>query len=149
MKVAIGSDHAGYKLKEIIKTHLNNEQYEIIDYGTFSPESIDYPDYALQVAEAVKNEKVTYGILICYTGIGMSIAANKVVGVRAALVTSVENAKLTREHNDANIICLGAKDLDETLANLIVDEFLKTSFVGGRHKNRVNKIIEIEKKYGR
>ncbi len=149
MKIAIGSDHAGYILKEEVKKYLTNEQYEIIDFGTYSTESIDYPDYALKVAEAVRNNECSLGILICYTGIGMSIAANKVTGIRAALVNSKENAHLTKEHNNSNILCLGAKDLNNELAKEIVQEFIVTPFAGGRHEKRVNKVKEIEKKYGK
>ncbi len=149
MKIALGSDHAGYLLKEELKKYLTVEKVEFIDFGTFSKDSIDYPDYALKVAESVKNNEVNLGILICYTGIGMSMAANKVKGIRAALVNSVENAHLTKEHNNANVLCLGAKDIEIDLAKKIVHEFLVTEFAGGRHENRVNKIIEIENKYGK
>ena len=148
MKIAIGADHAGFNLKEVLKKYLEKQGHEVIDFGTYSTESIDYPDYALKVSLSVKNKEVTYGILVCYTGIGMSITANKVDGVKAALVTSEENAKLTREHNNSNILCLGAKDIQAPLACKIADIFLNTPFLGGRHERRVNKIDEVEKTHG-
>ena len=148
MKIAIGADHAGFNLKEELKKYLENQNHEVIDFGTYSTESIDYPDYALKVSQSVKNKEVIYGILVCYTGIGMSITANKVDGVKAALITSEENAQLTREHNNSNILCLGAKDVETPLACKIADIFLNTPFLGGRHERRVNKIDEVEKTHG-
>lgn len=144
MKIAIGSDHAGYELKEEIKTYLIRKQIEVIDYGTYNVESVDYPDFAQKVAKCVANKTAEFGILVCYTGIGMSMASNKIKGVRAALVCSEENARLTREHNDANVLCLGAKDVEVKLAEKLVDIFISTSFAGGRHEKRVKKIEEIE-----
>lgn len=145
MVISIASDHAGLSLKEEIKNYLKNKSIEVIDYGTNSSESCDYPDFAYPAACAVKDNKADFGILVCYTGIGMSMAANKVKGIRAALVGSVENAHLTREHNNANVLCLAAKDTKQSLAFEIVDEFLNTSFAGGRHERRVNKVMDIEK----
>lgn len=144
MKIAIGSDHAGYELKEKIVTYLINRGYEVINYGTYTNESVDYPDYAKKVSYAVSDEECKYGILVCYTGIGMSIASNKVKGIRAALVGSVENAILTKEHNNANVLCLSSKDINESKAKEIVDAFLTTEFTSGRHERRVQKIMELE-----
>lgn len=143
MRIAIASDHAGYSLKEEIKKHLT-DKYEIVDFGTNSTESVDYPDYAKAVARDVQNNG-SLGILVCYTGVGMSITANKYHGVRAALVFNAENAALAREHNNANIICLGSKDVSVVDAIKFVDIFLNTDFLGGRHLRRVNKINECEK----
>lgn len=144
MRIAIGSDHAGYELKSILVKYLQQKQIEVHDMGTFSKESVDYPDYASQVCHNVVRNYSDLGILICYTGIGMSMAANKYKGIRAALVNSVENAKLTREHNDANVLCLGAKDVDEKKAIEIVDTFINTNFTEGRHLRRVQKVMNIE-----
>lgn len=145
MRIAIGSDHAGYELKCTLVKYLQRQLIEVYDMGTFCKDSVDYPDYANQVCQTVIRDYSDLGILICYTGIGMSIAANKHKGIRAALVNSVENAKLTREHNDANVLCLGAKDVDEKLALEIVDAFINTKFTEGRHLRRVQKVMNIEK----
>lgn len=144
MKIAIASDHAGYNLKEEIKKHLAEKNIEFIDYGTNSCDSVDYPDFAYPAATSVRDHQTDFGILVCYTGIGMSITANKVRGIRAALVENLDAAKLTREHNNANVLCLSAKDLSLDGALKIVDTFLNTTFLGGRHERRVNKIMEIE-----
>lgn len=145
MRVAIGSDHAGYELKSSLVKYLQHQKVEVHDMGTFSKESVDYPDYAIQVCQTVIRDNSDFGILICYTGIGMSIAANKVKGIRAALVDNIENARLTREHNDANVLCLGAKDVDCEKAKAIIDIFLNTNFTERRHINRVKKVMNIEK----
>ena len=145
MIISIGSDHAGLNLKEEIKNYLTNKGIEVVDFGTNSLDSCDYPDFGYPAACAVKDKKVDFGILVCYTGIGMSMVANKVKGIRGALVGSVENAQLTREHNNANVLCLAAKDTNSSLAFQIVDEFLNTEFAGGRHERRVNKVMDIEK----
>lgn len=137
MKIALGADHGGFGLKEIIKSHLENKGYEIIDKGTYSTDSVDYPVYSKEVAKAVLNKEADYGILICGTGIGISIAANRFKGIRAALCTNTTMAKLTRQHNDANILALGARMTGDVLALDIIDEFLNTSFEGGRHANRI------------
>ena len=144
MKISIASDHAGLELKDYIKNYLTNNGYEVDDFGTNSSDSCDYPDFAKPCAKSVANKKSDLGILVCYTGIGMSMCANKVKGIRAALVTSIENAHLTKEHNNANVLCLGAKDLSKDLAIEIVNEFIKTEFAGGRHERRVNKLNAIE-----
>lgn len=145
MIISIASDHAGLTLKEEIKSYLTNKGVEVLDFGTNSTDSCDYPDFGYPAACAVKEGKVDFGILVCYTGIGMSMVANKVKGIRGALVGSVENAHLTREHNNANVLCLAAKDTKTPLAFQIVDEFLNTEFAGGRHERRVNKVMDIEK----
>ena len=141
MKIYIGSDHAGYLLKEEIVKYLN-DKYEVVNCGPFGMDSVDYPDYAVKVCKEVKEDVV--GILVCYTGIGMSMAANKFKGVRAALVGKVEDAILTREHNNANVLCLSAKNTPVDLAIEIVKKFLTTEFTYGRHERRVNKINEID-----
>ncbi|MBC8097559.1 MAG: ribose 5-phosphate isomerase B [Akkermansiaceae bacterium] len=138
--VAIGSDHAGYELKEALKQHLERRGLTIADFGTVSTESTDYPDYAQAVSAAVANGKAQFGVLVCTTGIGMSMAANKVPGIRAALVVDEETAAITRQHNDANVVCIAAKSTPPELAEKIVDSFLDSKFQGGRHERRVNKM---------
>ncbi len=145
MKIALGADHAGFELKEKIKRHLSNKGIDVDDHGTNSPQSVDYPDYAFFVAEQVAAGKVQYGILVCGSGIGMSIAANKVHGVRAAHVTSEVEAQLSREHNDANVLAIGGRTLEESAAYKIIDRWLNTEFAGGRHQQRVEKISAIER----
>lgn len=142
--IAIASDHGGYKLKEAIKVFLSENGYEYKDFGTNSEESCDYADYAKPVALSVKNGECEKGILICGTGIGMSLAANKVKGIRAALCGDYFSAKYTRLHNDANIICIGERVTGEGLALELVDVFLKTEFEGGRHAKRIEKIAKME-----
>lgn len=146
MTIAIGSDHGGLLLKEEIKKHLSQQGISVEDFGTYSEESVDYPDFAQKVSEAVISEKCKRGILVCGTGIGISIAANKVAGIRAALCSDSFSARMSREHNDANILCLGERVLGQGLALEIVDVWLKASFAGGRHENRVKKIHQIETK---
>ncbi|MCX7921035.1 MAG: ribose 5-phosphate isomerase B [Clostridia bacterium] len=145
--IAIGNDHAGYSLKAEVVKFLNEKGYEVKDLGVCDCSSVDYPDYGLAVAEAVKSGECDKGIIICGTGIGISISANKVPGIRAALCTSSYEAKMSREHNDANILALGERVVGVGLALDIIDIWLKTEFAGGRHKARVDKISEIEKKY--
>lgn len=147
LKIALGSDHGGWKLKEEIKVYLKKEKYEFKDFGTYDLSSCDYPDYALAVAEAVAGGKVDRGILICTTGIGMSIAANKVPGVRAAVCKDVETARLSREHNDANVLVLAGKTVGIKEANDILQVWLAAGFAGGRHAGRVGKVKRIEEKY--
>lgn len=147
MKVALGCDHGGYHLKNDIIKHLESKNIEVKDFGTYSTESCDYPDYALKVAEEVASKNYDFGILICGTGIGISIAANKVPGIRAALCSDTFSAHATREHNDANILALGARVVGPGLALDIVDTFLNAKFEGDRHINRINKISQIEKKF--
>lgn len=145
MKITIGSDHGGFELKAEVIKHLENKGIEVKDGGTYTKESCDYPDIAVIVAKEVLNKKCDFGILICGTGIGISIAANKVSGIRAALCSDTFSAHASREHNDANILALGERVLGVGLALDIVDTFLASTFQGGRHMNRVNKISEIEK----
>ncbi|WP_010238808.1 ribose 5-phosphate isomerase B [Clostridium arbusti] len=149
MKISIGSDHAGLPLKQEIVKHLKDEDYEINDFGTFTEKSCDYPDYALKVAEDIKNGNSDLGILVCGTGIGISIAANKVPGIRAALCSDTFSAHACREHNNANILALGQRVVGVGVALDIVDIFLKTKFQGGRHEKRLNKVAEIEAKYSK
>jgi len=147
VKIAIGSDHGGYGLKELIRKHLQEKGFDIKDFGTDSTASVDYPDFAKAVGEAVVAGEFQRGILICGTGIGISIAANKIPGVRCALVGDCFSAKATRQHNDANILALGERVVGPGLALEIVDIWLSAEFEGGRHQGRVDKIADIEKKY--
>jgi ribose 5-phosphate isomerase B len=144
MKIAIGADHAGFALKEQIRRRLVDEGHEVLDFGTDSGESCDYPDFAQPVAREVAEGRVDRGILVCSTGIGMAIAANKVAGVRAAPAQSDDEVRLTREHNDANVLTLGARYVDEHRAAGLVDLFLDTEFSGGRHSRRLAKIAQLE-----
>lgn len=146
MKIAIGSDHGGYLLKTHIKKLLESKNYSVIDFGTNNKDSVDYPDYGYMVAKSVQSKESDYGIAICTTGIGMSIVANKVNGIRSSLVMNVEDAILAKEHNNANVLALGAKYISEKSADDIVIAWLNTSFSKGRHQKRVNKINEIEEK---
>lgn len=147
MKLAIGSDHAGYVLKEVIRKHIETQGYEYIDYGTNSEESVDYPVYAQKVAEAIVAKEADLGIIVCGTGIGVSIAANKVPGIRAALCSDCFSAEACRQHNNANIITLGSRVVGEGLAIKIIDTFLDAKYESGRHQRRVDMIEAIEKKY--
>ena len=142
--IAIGSDHGGYALKQEIMKHLDEKGLEYKDYGTYSEESCDYPVYGAAVARAVVNGECDRGILICGTGIGISIAANKIEGIRAANCTDCYMAEMTRRHNDANILALGARVVGSGLALKIVDTFLETGFEGGRHARRVAMIAELD-----
>ena len=144
MKVSLGADHAGYQLKEKIKQRLAGQGIEVTDHGTTSIDSVDYPDYAREVAHDVAGRRADWGILVCGSGIGMAMAANKVPGVRAANVTSELEAQLSREHNDANVLAIGARILDDAAAFKIVDKWLHAGFAGGRHQNRVDKITALE-----
>lgn len=147
MKIALGADHAGLALKERLRERLQKHGHEIVDIGTWGPGSVDYPDYAEKVAVQVAAGEADRGILVCSTGVGMSIAANKVNGVRAALGVNADEVALVRSHNDANILALGARYTDEETAERLVGVFLDTPFDGGRHARRVDKITAIEKKY--
>lgn len=144
MKVAIGSDHGGYNLKEDIKKLMTEMGIEFEDVGCTCTDSVDYPDYAIPVAEKVASKEYDRGILICGTGIGMNIAANKVKGVRCALVHDLFSAKATREHNDSNILAMGERVIGPGLALEIAKVWLETEYEGGRHERRVNKITEYE-----
>jgi len=142
--IAIGCDHGGYELKLAVIEHLKSKGYEVKDFGCYSSDSVDYPDYAYPVAKAVANGEAEKGILICGTGIGMSIAANKVKGIRCALCSDTFSAHATREHNDSNILALGARVVGLNLALDIVDTWIGAEFTGGRHSNRIEKITKIE-----
>ncbi len=141
---AIGSDHGGYALKQEIMKHLSERGIAYRDYGTYSEESCDYPDYGEAVGRAVASGECERGIVVCGTGIGISIAANKVRGVRCALCGDCFSAQMAREHNDANVLALGARVLGAGLALKIVDTFLDSAFAGGRHERRVAKLMAIE-----
>lgn len=145
MKLAIGSDHAGLELKDRIVHLLKERGVEVEDFGTGNNESVDYPDFGMRVAKAVSRGEMEHGILLCGSGIGMSIVANKFHGVRAALCHDTQTARLSREHNDANILVMGGRILDESKALEIVATWLETKFAGGRHIRRIQKISEIEK----
>lgn len=148
MKLAIGADHAGFKLKAKLEAWLRTVsagKHRVLDVGTESEESVDYPDFAAAVARAVSRKRVTKGILLCGTGIGMSMAANKVRGVRAAVAWNPVVAALTAEHNDANVLCLPARFLTFSKAKAIITAFLKTRFAGGRHLRRVKKIQKLDR----
>ncbi|MGC2695621.1 MAG: ribose 5-phosphate isomerase B [Candidatus Angelobacter sp.] len=145
MKIALGADHAGYELKDQIKQHLQLQGVEVRDEGTSSPEPVDYPDFASAVAHDVSEQRANLGILVCGSGIGMAIAANKVAGIRAANVSSEYEAQMSREHNNANILALGARIVKPEEALGIVDKWLAAGFAGGRHERRVEKITAIEK----
>jgi ribose 5-phosphate isomerase B len=145
MKIAIGADHAGFALKDQVRDALRQAGHEVIDVGANSAESTDYPDYAGTVAHDVVSGAADRGILVCSTGVGMSIAANKVHGIRAAIAFNPDEVRLTRAHNDANIITLGARYTSSEAANEMVRIFLETSFEGGRHARRVGKIAQLEK----
>lgn len=145
MKIAIGCDHGGITLKDSIVNYLEERGVQIEDFGTFGTESVDYPDFAYKVARSVADGKADKGILMCGTGIGISIAANKVNGIRCALCHNTETARLTALHNDSNVLAMGGRVIDSDTAVNIVKTWLDTPFEGGRHVNRINKISEIEK----
>lgn len=149
MKIAIGSDHGGFKLKEEIRSYLSTfENIEVIDKGCFNENSVNYPDYAEVVGNSVVSKEVDKGILICGTGIGISIAANKIKGIRAALCHDHLTAYLAAEHNNANILCFGGRTTGIETAKDIVKTWLSTEFEGGRHNNRIDLIKKIEEKQG-
>lgn len=143
MKIVLASDHGGYDLKEVIKKHLTEKGYDIMDLGTNSEASVDYPDYGYAAGEAVAQGKAERGIVFCGSGIGICIAANKVKGIRCALLTSVEMAVLAKSHNDANIISLGGRLTPPDLAIEIVDTWLTTEAEGGRHQRRIDKLNQL------
>lgn len=143
--IGIGSDHGGYTLKEHIKELLASKGIEVKDFGAYSTDSVDYPDIAKPVCESVASGECECGILVCGTGIGMSIAANKVKGIRAAHVTDSYSARMTKEHNNANVICLGERITGVEIANDIVNAYLSAEYAGGRHEKRVEKIMQLEK----
>jgi ribose 5-phosphate isomerase B len=141
MKIYLGSDHGGFELKEVIEKYLIEEGYEVEDLGTHSEDSVDYPDFGIKVGEVVVKEEDSIGIVFCGTGIGISIAANKVKGVRCALCSNVFSAEMAKKHNNANVIALGGRVTGKDLGKRIVKAFLEEKFEGGRHSRRVNKIM--------
>jgi ribose-5-phosphate isomerase (EC 5.3.1.6) len=149
MKIAIGSDHGGLALKEVIKPFLIEQGHEVVDFGTVTTDSCDYPIYGERVGEAVSFGDCDRGIAICGTGLGISMAVNKVPGIRGALCTNEFMAEMSREHNDANVLVLGARVLGEGLALRIVKIWLETEFAGDRHQRRIDGITAIEKKYSK
>ena len=146
LAIALGADHAGFELKEACKAWLIDHGHQVLDFGTHSPESVDYPDYAAQVAEAVAVGKVDRGVLVCGTGIGMAMAANKAPGVRAANCTDTFTARMSREQNDANVLCLGARLTSRDVALEVLAIWLDTPFAGDRHARRVQKIVSLEQR---
>lgn len=144
MKIAMGSDHGGYELKEVVKKWLTEKGYEVTDYGIGAGETADYPDMAEVVCRNVVKGEQELGILFCGTGIGISMAANKIKGIRAALISDAYSAKMTREHNNANVLCLGGRTIGPDLACHMIDSFLSAEFQGGRHQRRVDKITNLE-----
>lgn len=143
MKIAMACDHGGLELKNAVKQHLTDNGYEVQDFGTYTTDSCDYPDYAKLAALAVSERKCDFGVVVCTTGIGVSIVANKVKGVRCALCQNVDMATMTRRHNNANVIAFGQKYTSKEDAIAMTDAFLSTSFEGGRHQRRVDKIEHI------
>ncbi len=144
MKIAVGSDHRGFEAKHLIKAIVTQLGHECIDFGTTNNDPVDYPDTAYQVAMAVSKKQADKGILACATGLGMSIAANKIKEIRAALCHDELSAQISRDHNDANVLCISGDQVGEVLLRKIVEVWLKTEFAGGRHQRRVNKIAAIE-----
>jgi ribose 5-phosphate isomerase B len=145
MKIAIGSDHAGFNLKEHLKRYLERKGYAVLDQGTEKAERCDYPDFAQKVCLLIQEEEVRQGILVCGTGIGMSMMANKFQGIRAAVVSDPFSAAATKKHNDANVLCLGERIVGTGVAEAIVDAWSEALFEGGRHKERIDKIMNFEK----
>jgi ribose 5-phosphate isomerase B len=145
MRIAVGADHAGFELKQRIRQYLEGRGIEVRDFGTSGTESVDYPDFALEVARAVASGECSHGIMICSTGIGMSVVANKVKGVRAAVAYNVDVAVQSKAHIDANVLVFGQKFIGPETALAAIDRWLATSFEGGRHERRLRKIIDCEK----
>ena len=144
MKIALASDHAGFETKQVVRKYLETSGFEVLDFGTNSTASVDYPEYAEKVAVAVRDASVDRGVLVCGTGIGMCIAANKVHGIRAAAPWSEDTARLSREHNDSNVLCLSGRHYDASLAISLLKTWLGTPFDGGRHQRRIDQINGIE-----
>lgn len=145
MKIALGSDHGGYELKETVRAHIEKSGFDVMDLGTHSTSSVDYPKYGFAVGQAIIKGEADLGIVICGTGLGISMAANKVPGIRAAVCTDTYSARMAREHNNANVLALGGRVTGPGLALDIVDIFLHTAFSGGRHSQRVDLITAIER----
>jgi ribose 5-phosphate isomerase B len=146
MKIVLASDHGGFELKEIVREYLTEKGYEILDLGTYNTDSVDYPDYGLKAGQEVVSGNADRGIVICGTGIGISISANKVKGIRCALCHDVYSAEMTRAHNDSNILAMGGRVIGRDLALRIVKAWIESEFEGGRHGRRVDKITEYENK---
>jgi len=146
-RIAIGADHAGYPVKERIKATLQQTGYEVIDFGTHAGDSVDYPDYARLVAQSVSRAETPRGVLVCGTGVGMAIAANKFRGIRAATCNDTYTARMAGEHNNANILCVGGRIVDGEYAVAIVNEWLNARFGGARHQRRVDKIMDMEREH--
>jgi ribose 5-phosphate isomerase B len=144
MKIGIGNDHTALILKEEIVKHLKSRGFETVDYGTYNNDSCDYPVYGEKVANAVIAKEVELGILICGTGVGISLAANKVKGIRACVCSEAYTSKLSRQHNDSNVLCIGARVVGDEVAKMIVDAWLDAEYEGGRHQRRVDIITDIE-----
>ena len=144
MKLAISCDHGAYELKESIKKHLDEKGIEYKDFGCYSKDSVDYPRFAYVAAKAVADKEYDFGIICCTTGLGVSMAANKVKGVRASVCTNEMLAEMTRRHNNANVICMGQNVVSQELANKMIDIFISTEFEGGRHQRRVDLLTDIE-----
>ena len=144
-KIAIGSDHAGFEAKELAKREIAALEIEVVDKGTDGPASVDYPDFGAAVGRSVASGEVERGVLICGSGIGVCMAANKIPGVRAAVCWSEETARLAREHNDANVLCVGARFIEPDLAARMIRVFMETEFAGGRHAGRVEKLKELDR----
>jgi len=147
MKIAIACDHRGYEAKELIKNMLSRAGHEVIDFGTEESKSCDYPDFAIPASLTVARNEVDRGILICGSGVGMSMTANKIPGIRAALCHDELTARMSRQHNDANVLCLPAMLVNDPLVMRIVESWLTTEFEGGRHERRVHKVMEAERLY--
>ncbi|MCA5586599.1 ribose 5-phosphate isomerase B [Finegoldia magna] len=145
MKIAIAADHGGFELKDSMVEYIKSLGNEVVDLGTNSADSVDYPDYAKKVCEEIQQGNSDLGILICGTGIGMSLAANKFEGIRAACVSDVYSAKMSRNHNNANVLSIGARVIGDEVAKLIIKTFLENEFEAGRHQRRVDKIMAFEK----
>ena len=145
MKIAIAADHGGFELKDSMVEYIKSLGNEVVDLGTNSADSVDYPDYAKKVCEEIQQGNSDLGILICGTGIGMSLAANKFEGIRAACVSDVYSAKMSRNHNNANVLCIGARVIGDEVAKLIIKTFLENEFEAGRHQRRVDKIMDFKK----
>ena len=143
--MALGSDHAGRALKDFLLGHLGAQGHNCVDLGTYTDESVDYPDYGALVGNAVANGTAELGVCVCGTGIGISIAANKVSGVRAAVVHDVTSARLARQHNNANVVCVGQRVITQEVASQALDAFLEATFEGGRHQRRIDKLSDLDK----
>ena len=147
MRIALGSDHAGFELKEKVRTYLKSKGIEVEDLGTNALERVDYPDFAEKVAARVASRRAHYGVLVCGTGLGMMLAANKVPGIRAVPANDTISARMAREHNDANVLTMGGRLIDEATMKRIVDTWLCTEFAGGRHAHRLQQIESLDQRF--